>query len=189
MLFITDYDPQAVYQRLFETVDRPTLVIENKTLYAEYVQHHTIPGFWCEHTEEDFPTTRLRSHAKPEITIACYGACLVEAEKAMDRLFEEQEVVAEIICPTQIYPLCIEPILQSAKVSGRMLVVEEGQLFCGFGAEVLAAVHEACTGTSLLTRRLGAAPHPLPCCKSAEIESLPSIDSIIKISLEMLCHG
>jgi 2-oxoisovalerate dehydrogenase E1 component len=183
------YDPQTVYRRLFAIVDRPTLVIENKTLYAEYVQHHTVPGFWCEHTEEDFPTTRIRSHTKADITIACYGACLVDAEKAMDRLFEEHEVVAEIICPTQIYPLRIEPILEFAQVSGRLLVVEEGQLFCGFGAEVLAAVHEACPGTPLLTRRLGATPHPLPSCRSAEMESLPSVDSIIKIILEMLCHG
>jgi 2-oxoisovalerate dehydrogenase E1 component len=183
------YDPEAVYRRLFATVDRPTLVIENKMLYAEYIQHHTVPGFWCEHTEEDFPTTRIRSQTKPDITIACYSACLVDAEKAMDRLFEEHEVVAEIICPTQIYPLRIEPILESARVSGRLLVVEEGQLFCGFGAEVLAAVHEACPGTPLITRRLGAAPHPLPCCKSAETESLPSADSIIRISLEMLRHG
>ncbi len=183
------YDPQALYGRLFATVDRPTLVIENKTLYGDYVTHHTVPGFWCEHTEEDFPTTRIRSHARPDITIACYGACLVDAEKVMDRLFEEHEVVAEIICPTQIYPLRIEPILESARVSGRLLVVEEGQLFCGFGAEVLAAVHESCTGTPLLTRRLGAAPHPLPSCRSAEMESLPSVDSIIKVVLEMLCHG
>jgi 2-oxoisovalerate dehydrogenase E1 component len=183
------YDPNALYHRLFATVDRPTLVIENKTLYGDYVTHRTVPGFWCEHTEEDFPTTRIHSHTKPDITIACYGACLVDAEKAMDRLFEEHEVVAEIICPTQIYPLRIEPILESARVSTRLLVVEEGQLFCGFGAEVLAAIHEATAGTSLLTRRLGAAPHPLPCCKSAEMESLPSVDSILKASLEMLRHG
>jgi 2-oxoisovalerate dehydrogenase E1 component len=107
----------------------------------------------------------------------------------MDRLFEEHEVVAEIICPTQIYPLRIEPIVDSSRVSGRMLVVEEGQLFCGFGAEVVAAVHEACSGTALVTRRLGAAAHPLPCCKSAEIESLPGVDSIVKASLEMLSDG
>jgi 2-oxoisovalerate dehydrogenase E1 component len=158
-------------------------------LYGEYVQHHTVPGFWCEHTEDDFPTTRIRSHATPEITIVCYGATLLDAEKAMDRLFEDHEVVAEIICPTQIYPLRMDPIVESARASRRVLVVEEGQLFCGFGAEVVAAVHEACAGTPLLTRRLGADPHPLPCCKSAEVESLPGVDSIVEVSLEMLGHG
>lgn len=183
------YDPRAVYQSLFATVNCPTLVIENKMLYGEYVQHHTVPGFWCEHTEDDFPTTRIRSHATPEITIVCYGATLLDAEKAMDRLFEDHEVVAEIICPTQIYPLRMDPIVESARASRRVLVVEEGQLFCGFGAEVVAAVHEACAGTPLLTRRLGADPHPLPCCKSAEVESLPGVDSIVEVSLEMLGHG
>jgi 2-oxoisovalerate dehydrogenase E1 component len=183
------YDPHALYQSLFATIDCPTLVIENKTLYGEYLQEQSLGGFWCEHTEEAFPTTRIRAHARPDITIVCYGACLVDAEKALDRLFDEHEVVAEIICPTQIYPLRIEPIVDSGRISGRMLVVEEGQLFCGFGAEVVAAVHEACAGTALVTRRLGAAAHPLPCCKSAEIESLPGVDSIMKASLEMLSDG
>jgi 2-oxoisovalerate dehydrogenase E1 component len=183
------YDPHAIYHSLFNTLDRPTLVIENKTLYGDYVTHATIPGFWCEHTEEDFPTTRIRSNAKPDITIACYGACLGDAEKALDQLFEEHEVVAEVICPTQIYPLDVKPILESAKVSGRLLVVEEGQLFCGFGAEVLAAVHEARGGTPLVSRRLGAAPHPLPSCKSAEIDSLPGVASIVNLCLEMVHHG
>jgi 2-oxoisovalerate dehydrogenase E1 component len=182
------YDSQALYRRVFATLDRPTLVIESKTLYGDYATHQTVPGFWCEHTQEDFPTTRIRSHTVPDITIVCYGACLAEAEKALNRLFEEHEVVAEIICPTQVYPLRIEPILESARVSGTLLVVEEGQLFCGFGAEVLAAVHEAGAGMRLLSRRLGAAPHPLPSCKSAEIDSLPGAESILRVSLEMVLH-
>jgi 2-oxoisovalerate dehydrogenase E1 component len=183
------YDPYAVYNRLFATIDRPTLMIENKTLYGDYVTHQTAAGFWCEHTEEDFPTTRICSNAKPDITILCYGGTLADAEAALDTLFEEHEIVAEIICPTQIYPLRIEPIVDSAKVSGRLLIVEEGQLFCGFGAEVLAALQESLNGTPLIARRLGAAPHPLPCCKPAELECLPGVDSIVAASLEVVLRG
>jgi 2-oxoisovalerate dehydrogenase E1 component len=183
------YDPHTLYQRLFETIDRPTLVIENKILYGDYATHRTVNGFWCEHTDEEFPTTRIRSNSTPDITIVCYGACLAEAEKAIDRLFEEHEIVAEIVCPTQIYPLQLEPILESVRISERLLVVEEGQLFCGFGAEVLAAVHEAQRDTPLQARRLGAAPHPLAACKSAELESLPGADSIFQSCLEMVQRG
>jgi 2-oxoisovalerate dehydrogenase E1 component len=107
----------------------------------------------------------------------------------MDRLFEEHEVVAEIICPIQIYPLDIEPILESVRISGSLLVVEEEQSFCGFGAEVLAAVHEACAVIPLLSRRQGPAPHPLPSCKSAELESPPGVDSILRNCLEMVGCG
>jgi 2-oxoisovalerate dehydrogenase E1 component len=180
------YDPRALYESVFRTSGDPTLVIENKTLYGEYVQEQAIPGFWCEHTKDDFPTTRIRSGATPDITIFCYGGMLGDVEKAIDRLFDEHEIVAEVICPTQLYPLTIQPIVDSVRVSGMLLAVEEGQLFCGFGAEVVAAVHEACPCESLLTRRLGAASHPLPCCKSAEIESLPGVDSIVQAAIEMV---
>jgi len=182
------FDPYILYQSLFATVDCPTLVIENKALYAEPVTHRTIPGFWCEHSAGHFPTTRIRSSARPQITIVCYGGMLPEAEKALDRLFEEHEIFGEIICPTLIYPLDIEPVLESVKVSGRLLVVEEGQLFCGFGSEVLAAVHERCPNVSLGARRLGPAQHPIPSSKPAELASLPGVDAILSECVEMVLH-
>ena len=183
------FDPYVLYQRLFSTIDRPTIVIENKSLYAEYATHRTVDGFWCEHSGDDFPTTRIRCSATPDITIVCYGGMLPEAEKALDRLFEEHEVVAEIVCPAQIYPLRIEPILDSVRLSGRLLVVEEGQVFCGFGAEVLAAVHEGCPDQRILARRQGASPHPIPSCKPAEMESLPGADTIVRECIEMVSRG
>jgi len=180
------YDPHALYERLFADLDRPALVIENKLLYGEYVTHRTVAGFWCEHSGDRFPTTRIRSSAQPDVTIVCYGGCLPEVEKALDRLFEEYEIVAEVICPTQIYPLRIAPILESALSSGRLLVVEEGQGFCGFGSEVLAGIYEAARGVPVAARRLSPSAHPLPCCKPAEMECLPGVDSIVACCVEMV---
>ena len=151
----TRFDPYLLYDKLFATIDRPTIVIENKTMYGEYVTHQTVSGFWAEQTDDDFPTIRILSQARPDLTLVCYGGCLQEAEKAIDRLFDEHELVAEIICPIQIYPLNYGAIVESVKRSGRLLVVEEGQAFCGFGAEVVAAVHQALAGTLLVARRLG----------------------------------
>jgi len=182
------YDPYLLYQRLFAVVDRPTLVIENKVLYGEYVTHETVAGFWCEHTEDDFPTTRIRSSGKADVTIICYGGMLSEAEKALDVLFEEHEIVAEIVCPTQIYPLHLEPILAAVRESQRVLVVEEGQMFCGFGAEVVASICEACPDIAVRIRRLGAAARPLPSSKPAELDSLPGAQAIVSKCLELVRH-
>jgi 2-oxoisovalerate dehydrogenase E1 component len=183
-------DPRAFYSRLLSTVDRPTLTIENKLMYGEYVSDRTIPGFWCEQSDEAFPATRIRSSVEnPDITIVCYGGMLIDVEKALDRLFEEHEIVAEVVCPTQLYPLRIAPVLESAGRSGRLLIVEEGQGFCGFGAEVAAAVIEAGAGAPPAIRRLSAAPHPLPSCKPAELESLPGVESIVARCLEMVANG
>jgi len=180
------FDPHLVYDRLFATIDRPTIVIENKTMYGEWVSHQTIAGFWAEHTDEDFPTTRIRSQATPDVTLVCYGGTLHEAEKAADKLFDEHEVIAEIVCPIQIYPLNYRPIVDSVKRSGRLLVVEEGQAFCGFGAEVVSAVHQALQGMPLTARRIGAKPHPLASSKAAELDSLPGADTIVAGVVEMM---
>ena len=180
------FDPHLVYDRLFATIDRPTIVIENKTMYGEWVSHQTIAGFWAEHTDENFPTTRIRSQAIPDVTLVCYGGTLHETEKAADKLFDEHEVIAEIVCPIQIYPLNYRPIVDSVKRSGRLLVVEEGQAFCGFGAEVVSAVHQALQGMPLTARRIGAKPHPLASSKAAELDSLPGADTIVAGVVEMM---
>ena len=182
------YDPYLFYKRLFEVVDRPTLVIENKVLYGEYVTHETVAGFLCEHTDDDFPTTRIRSAGRADVTILCYGGMLSEAEKALDVLFEEHEIVAEIVCPTQIYPLHLDPIVAAVRESQRVLVVEEGQMFCGFGAEVVASICEACPDLAIRIRRLGAAARPLPSSKPAELESLPGTKAIVSKCLELVQH-
>jgi 2-oxoisovalerate dehydrogenase E1 component len=158
-------------------------------MYGEYVSHQTIQGFWVEHTDENFPTTRIRSSATPDVTLVCYGGSLHEAEKAADKLFDEHELVAEIICPIQIYPLNYRPIVDSVRSSGRLFVVEEGQAFCGFGAEVVAAVHQALAGSPLVARRLGAKPHPLASSKAAELESLPGAEAIVAGVVEMVTYA
>lgn len=180
------YDPFLLYKELLESIDRPTLVIENKKSYGDYVTHETVEGFWCEHTDEGLPTTRIRSQAHPDVSILCYGGMLAQVEEAIDRLFEEHEVVAEVVCPTQLYPLDMSPIADSATRAGRLLVVEEGQLFCGLGSEVLARLCEIPGGASVRARRHGARPHPLPCSKSAEERSLPGVDSIVDACLELM---
>jgi 2-oxoisovalerate dehydrogenase E1 component len=187
------FDPYRVYERLFATIDRPTIVIENKIMYGEWVAHPNIAGFWAEHTEEDFPTTRIRSTAHADVTLVCYGGSLAEAEKALDKLFDEHEIVAEIICPIQIYPLNYRPILDSVERTGRLVVVEEGQAYCGFGAEVVAAVHEALAAKGenapLTVRRIGSKPHPLASSKQAELDTLPGTDAIVAGVLEMVTYA
>ena len=155
-------------------------------MYGEWVSHQTIAGFWAEHTDEDFPTTRIRSQGAPDVTLVCYGGTLHEAEKAADKLFDEHEVIVEIVCPIQIYPLKTRPIVDSVKRSGRLLVVEEGQAFCGFGSEVVAAVLQALQGTPFTARRIGAKPHPLASSKAAELDSLPGADTIVAGVVEMM---
>jgi len=66
-------DPGALYDALFATIDRPTIVIENKLLYGVRVGAVVPDGFALEQTVEPFPTTRIRPECTPDLTILCYG--------------------------------------------------------------------------------------------------------------------
>lgn len=180
------FDPATIYERLFKTIDQPVIVIENKLLYGTRATHEAPDGFVWEHTSDPFPTSRLRPFGRADITILCYGGLLTEVENAVDQLFDEHEIICETICPTQLYPLNIEPIVESVRRTRRLIIVEEGQGFAAFGAEALAQTVEAIPGTLQRVRRLAAPSHAIPSCKQLELELLPGQHHIISAAREMM---
>src|SRR4029077_16390495 len=109
-----------------------------------------------------FPTLRLAAPGKAEVTVVVYGGMVDEVEEAIRAAFIEKEIMAELLVPTMIYPLDIAPIVESVAGTGRLLVVEEGQGFAGFGSEVLALCSERLPGRALATARVCASEHPIP---------------------------
>jgi 2-oxoisovalerate dehydrogenase E1 component len=182
------HDAGEIYDRLFAIIDQPTLVIENKVLYGQRVTDEMPVGFFLERSDEDFPTTRIRPDARADVTIVCYGEMLREVENAVVKLFDDHEIVCEVICPAQLYPLNLHPISESVSRSGRVLVVEEGIGFAGFGAEVISQLIERTPGISVLARRLACPEQPIPACAQMEKEMLPKADSIIRTIVEMVSN-
>ena len=182
------YDPGLVYDTLFATIDRPTLVIENKLLYGVRVSDQTPAGFVLEHTTDLFPTTRLRPVGPPDVTILCYGGLVHEVERAVERLFDEHEVICEVLCPLQLYPLNPWPLVASVQQSGRLLVVEEGISFAAFGAEVVAQLMENAPGVVRQVRRLAAPLHPIPSCGPLERALLPGEQQVIEAVVQWVQH-
>lgn len=183
------YDPGLVYDRLLTSIDRPTIVVENKLLYTVRATHDVPPGFVLEHTDERFPTTRLRPGVTPDATILCYGGTLPDVEEACQRAFDDDEIVCELVCPIQLYPLDPRPIVESVAKSGRLLIVEEGLSFAAFGAEVVAQIMESAPGALSGVRRLAPPPHPIPSCGPLEKSLLPNPTQILDALRELLAHG
>jgi 2-oxoisovalerate dehydrogenase E1 component len=181
-------DPGRVYDRLFAVIDRPTLVIENKLLYGTRVSASAADGFVLEESDEPFPTTRLRPLADPDVTVLCYGGMLPEVEAAAEQLFEEHDVVCEVICPVQLYPFNPAAVLESVVRTGRLVVAEEGQGFAAFGAEVLAQLAEARPGALRRCRRLAAPAHAIPCSGPLEKAVLPGSAHVIHTVRELLAN-
>jgi 2-oxoisovalerate dehydrogenase E1 component len=179
------FDPLEIYRRIFAGIQMPTIVIENKTLYGRYSEVTAPEGFHWEHSDEMFPTSRLTVEQRPDVTILCYGGMLPEVEGVVDALVDEFEVIPEVVCPVSLYPLNIQPIIDSVTRSGRLVVVEEGQGFCAFGAEVIARIVEESPGSRFHYRRLSAAPAAVPSCKPTEEQMLPGTQAILAACVEV----
>ena len=179
--------PQAIYEALFQSIQTPTLVIENKVLYTRFLKIDSPVGFEVQFTRERFPTVRISPvGAPPDVTLFCYGGMLEDVEKALELAFDEHEILCEIICPAQLQPFNIQPLFDSVASTGRLLIVEEGTSFGALSAEVIAQLIE--NGAPLKrVERIGY-DHVIPTSGDLEKRVLPSPKSILDGIME-LTHG
>ncbi len=170
--------PRQVYNRLFNSVANPTLVIENKILYTRPLRTKSINGFTIHYSNERFPTVKISPIATtPEVTIACYGGVLEEVEVALQALFDDHEILCEVLCLSQIYPLNIEPIAKSVRRTQRLLTIEEGTRFAALSSEIAAQLQETGVPVKALTR-LGY-DGIIPSSFLREMELLPNSQIIV----------
>ncbi len=173
--------------------DDPVLFIENKLQYVLPVQSQVnLDDFiLSSHSNAGgigFPTYKLtiRGVPKSTLTMAAYGYMAEIAKQAALRLAFEREVFVELLILTQLSPFDTEIISTSSRQSGALLVVEEGTLSLGWGAEVIARVAETAGDISIRYKRLGACDLPVPCSGQLEAQVLPGVDQIIEAVLQML---
>jgi pyruvate dehydrogenase E1 component beta subunit len=74
-----------------------------------------------------------------DLTLVSWGAMLTEALAAAERLGADG-IEAEVIDVATLKPLDDTTILESVARTGRLVIVQEAPLTCGFGAEIAARV-------------------------------------------------
>jgi pyruvate/2-oxoglutarate/acetoin dehydrogenase E1 component len=127
--------------------DDPVLFIEHKLLYPRTLLepgHGAMADFSVETFGETYPAHVLRFHGnyRSDLTIACYGYLFELVRQVALDLLLEHEFFSEIVLFSQLSPFEINPLLDSIECSGRLLVVEEGGLTLGWGAELVSRVVE-----------------------------------------------
>jgi pyruvate/2-oxoglutarate/acetoin dehydrogenase E1 component len=127
----------------------------------------------------------VRGAPVPSLTLAAYGYMAELASQAALRLAYQHELFVDLIVPTCLSPLDVEPLINSVRNTGQLLVIEEGTLTLGWGAEVLARTAEVLGSQSLKLRRLAARDLPIPSSGPLESIVLPGVEDIITSALSM----
>lgn len=172
--------------------DEPVLFIENKLQYSLPVQSQPdLDDFVLtlgEPTQDsNYPTYKLAMQGTPppSMTIAAYGYMAELARQAVVRLAYEHEIFAELVVPTRLAPFEINPIIDSTRHTGALLVVEEGSYTLGWGAEVLARVAEETDSHPIRCKRVAAREVPIPAARPLEEQVLPGVDHIIQSAIQI----
>lgn len=178
----------------------PVLFIENKLLYLLPVQDAnslgdftlnqanaslaSIPPFSPLPPSPYAPTYTLllRDAPPPTLTMVAYGYMAELCRQAALQLAYEDELFTELVIPTQLSPVDILPIIDSASETQRLLVIEEGTGTLGWGAEIVAKATEILGSNLQVVRRLAGWDLPIPASVPLESAILPGVEDIRKVA-------
>lgn len=114
-----------------------------------------------------------------DISLITYGWMTNFVLAAAEELAKEG-IDAEVVDLRSLVPLDTYRILESAKKTGRALVIHSAVEFCGFGAEIASIINEELFGQLKgPATRLGAAYAPIAYSRDIEMNQIPSVQSIV----------
>lgn len=153
--------------------NNPVVFMEQKLLYRRKGE---VP-------EESYTIPLSKSDVKREgkdLTIVTYGRMVPTCIEIADEMSAKDGVEIEIVDPRTLRPLDAEPIIASAKKTGRVLIVHEAVQFGGYGGEIAAIIadSEAFYYLDAPIRRLGGLDIPIPYNPELERTAVPTPERI-----------
>ena len=159
----------------------PVLFLEHKRTYRLIKEEVPDNGY-------EVPLGKARVHREgADITLVAYGLMLYTALEVANKISEEHGVETEVVEPRTLYPLDKETILDSARKTGKVLVVSEANLTGSFSGEIAAIVaREAFEWLDGPVMRLGAPDVPAAAFAKPMMDRfLPSAEEIEEAMLEL----
>jgi pyruvate/2-oxoglutarate/acetoin dehydrogenase E1 component len=170
----TPYDAKGLLKSAIRSND-PVIVFEHKKLILGGVSGEVPEG---EYTVP-FGEAAIRKEGK-DATVVAFGFMQYEALSAASELANEG-IDVEVIDPRTIVPLDKKTIFSSVEKTGRLILVEEGRIRGGLGAEIAAlAVSEYFDLLDAPVQRVAAPMVPIAGSPALEDMYMPNKDSIIQ---------
>jgi len=171
------YEAKGLLLGLLELPD-PVIFLEPKRIYRASKAEVPLDYY-------TLPVDRARVVRQGEdATLVAYGAMVTIAREAA-ALAEGEGYDVEIIDLVSIVPYDLQTLLRSVKKTGRMVVVHEAPMTCGFGAELVAAVQRGAFD-SLEAPLLRVAGFDTPFPYTLEEHYMPSAERILAALTEVI---
>lgn len=134
----------------------------NPVLFFEHKKSYRLIKEEVPEDDYSVPLDKARVHREgTDITVISYGLMLHHVLEVAQRISAEHGIETEVVEPMTLYPLDKETILNSAKKTGKVLVVSEANLTGSVSGEIAAIVaQEAFEWLDGPVMRLGAPDVP-----------------------------
>jgi len=171
--------PQEVFEALVAGFydPNPCLVFEHKLLY------------WSKEGDIDFDGNleavfRPRQYSQgDDLTVVAMGAMVDAASIAVAR----SGCCADMWNPFILRPSVLEPIIDSVRRTGRLIVVQESNRVAGLGEHLIAGIVRACFSELKCPPQLVAGPEtPVPFARELESHYIPGPDAIAGVIADMM---
>lgn len=141
---------------------------ENPVIYIEHRLLHFQKGPVPKKLYTVSPGKARVTRKGKDLTIVGISYMQIECLRAA-RYLESVGILAEVIDPIWLSPLDIETIIKSVEKTGHLIVVDNGWVTCGAGAEIISQVIERLQGVKgVKVQRMGFAPVTCPPTPSLE---------------------
>jgi 2-oxoisovalerate dehydrogenase E1 component len=152
--------------------DDPVVFVEHKALYGTT---GPVPK-----TEEYIPLGKARIVREGKHITLCANSYMVSLSLQAAEILAKEGIEAEVVDLRCLAPLDRETVAKSAARTQALVIVEEGHLTLGIGAELAASVQEMAFGyLDAPIMRVAAADVPIPSAMELERVVLPSVDKIV----------
>jgi 2-oxoisovalerate dehydrogenase E1 component len=156
------------------SMNDPVILLEHRELYFSKLAEREISEYL------PFGKGRVVKSGN-SLTIVSWGYTLYEALEGV------KDMDVEVIDLRTLKPWDEELVFESVKKTGRLLVVHEDSLTCGFGAEIVSrVVEETFESLKIAPKRLAVPDVPIPFSQELFNLAYPTSDKIRKVVEEML---
>ncbi len=174
----TPYDAKGLLKTAIRD-DNPVIFFEDKMMYQLKGPvpegDYTIP----------FGVADIKRPGN-DITVVATSSMVQIALAAAEGL-EKLDISAEVIDPRTMYPLDRDTLIESAKKTSRVIVVDEGYERYGVTAEIAAVVADgAFYFLDAPVKRMGAMNVPVPFSPALEDLTVPTADAVMEVA-KTLC--